>query len=262
MCPQPHQPHQPHPRLNTGGRAARLALAAAVTAACALILRWLSPGGLGSPGPETVTGGVSADLYRTVTDGVADVPHWAAFLGEAATEAGLVVLGLLLLWTGRRGLRRTDPRLVAGVLLTGAATVAAYGLSESLKLVVDQERPCRAVPGADALAACPPPGDWSFPSNHATLAVALATGLVWLWPRAAAAVVTAGAATAALRVVIGVHYPHDVLAGAALGAAVTAAAMLVALPAVTSLVAARFPLRGRPPRQRPGSARRAGTGSS
>lgn len=227
-----------HIRQGRGAR--RLGGALAILAAGLLVLALLWPGGLGRADPLHVTSGVSAELYRTLTDAVAEAPEWAAVTLEGATEGGLVALGLLLLWLGRGGLRHNEPREVAGVLLTWSATAVAYAVSEALKLVADQERPCRAVPGAEALATCPPPGDWAFPSNHATLAAALATGLILLRPRLAVLALPLAVATAALRVVVGLHYPHDIVAGAVLGATVTSAALMAFLPLVSAVVAPRM----------------------
>lgn len=180
---------------------------------------WLAPGGArGSDGPVRVTAGLSARAYRAVNGHVADGPAWIGSALEVASEGTLVVLGLLLALAGWRALRRRDVPGPAGVAVAAIGTVVAYGLSEAVKLLVDEERPCRALPGVSAFAVCPEPGDWSFPSNHATLAVALAVGVTLLRPRLAfLALPVAGAATA-LRVLVGVHYPHDVLAGATLGA--------------------------------------------
>ncbi|HSX99979.1 MAG TPA: phosphatase PAP2 family protein, partial [Streptomyces sp.] len=69
-------------------------------------------------------------------------------------------------------------------MLIGLGTVAAYAVSEAVKLVVDEERPCLALrTGADLIAECPGAGDWSFPSNHATLAAGMAVGMAVLRPR-------------------------------------------------------------------------------
>ncbi|MEK8174643.1 phosphatase PAP2 family protein [Streptomyces sp. M19] len=67
----------------------------------------------------------------------------------------------------------------------------------------------------------PGANDWSFPSNHATIAAAATVALLVADRRLAAAVaVPAALLMAASRVWIGVHYPHDVAAGLLLGALV------------------------------------------
>lgn len=59
---------------------------------------------------------------------------------------------------------------------------------------------------------------WSFPSGHASNIAALAVALFLLWPRGAVLYAVAALLVMASRVIIGAHYPSDVLAGAALGA--------------------------------------------
>jgi undecaprenyl-diphosphatase len=134
---------------------------------------------------------------------------------EVASAAGLMLLAAAtLLAVAAAWFRRPVDR---SVLLAGILGVAlAYGLSESLKLVFVQPRPCAVwATGGE----CPPAGDWSLPSNHATLAfaavvvLAVATRSLWL---AGAALVVAFA-VAAGRVLQGVHYLHDVAVGALLG---------------------------------------------
>lgn len=217
--------------------ARRAALALALLAAAGGTLAWLAPGGLGTTAPVRVTDGPSATAYREVNDAVADVPGWLGTLCELASEGTLLALGALLAWVGASALRRGDARQVAGALLIGLGTVAGYAASEALKLAVDEERPCRALRGATALGECPASGDWSFPSNHATLAAGIAVGLAVLRPRLAAVALPLAAAAALLRVVVGVHYPHDVLAGAALGGAVAAAALIALLPSASRAAA-------------------------
>ncbi len=142
------------------------------------MLAWLSPGGLGRAGAVEVTDGVSVSGYRAVIGAAAGAPSWFGPALEAATEGTLVLLGVLLVLMGWMAMRRRDVRGVTGAVLTGFGTVAAYAVSEATKLVVDEERPCRALrTGIEAIADCPASGDWSFPSNHATLAAGLAVGL-------------------------------------------------------------------------------------
>src|SRR4029078_6397487 len=70
--------------------------------------------------------------------------------------------------------------------------------------------------------------DPSFPSDHATGAFALAFG-IWLYDRTIGALLLAVAALLSFaRVFVGTHYPGDVVAGAAIGIAVTAALYLAA----------------------------------
>lgn len=157
------------------------------------------------------------ELYRDVTSLARRTPDWLHALAEYGTDAGLVLLAALFAAAWWAAPRRAP--VVAGA----AGTVAAYGLSELVKTWVERERPCRAVRGAaEPLADCPPPGDWSFPSNHATIAGAAAVALALAWPRISAWVLPFGVLLAASRVFVGVHYPLDVAAGLALGAAVAA----------------------------------------
>ncbi|MEV6575673.1 phosphatase PAP2 family protein [Streptomyces sp. NPDC051577] len=169
---------------------------------------------------------------------MATEPSWAGTALEAAGEGTLLFLGLLLAWVGWTALRRRDVSGLAGVAVTAAGTVVAYGLSEAIKLLVDEERPCRALPGVAALAPCPEPGDWSFPSNHATLAIALAVGVTLARPRLATLVLPVAGAAALLRVLVGVHYPHDVLAATVLGATAVVTVRLLVQPIAVRAVSA------------------------
>lgn len=126
------------------------------------------------------------------------------------TDAVLVVFVLMFAWLVLK--------LRLRAFLAGAGVVVAYAVSEVVKLVVQEERPCRTAP---SLAECPAPGDWSFPSNHSVIAGASAMA-IWALHRALGWVAAVCAvAAAASRVVVGVHYVHDVLAGLALGALVS-----------------------------------------
>jgi membrane-associated phospholipid phosphatase len=92
-------------------------------------------------------------------------------------------------------------------------------LNTALKLVVRRERP--AVDGLEALIEAP--RSKSFPSAHASTSFAAAGRYARLVPALSAPLHAAAAAMAASRVWLGVHYPFDVLAGAALGTAVARA---------------------------------------
>jgi len=62
-------------------------------------------------------------------------------------------------------------------------------------------------------------GNASFPSGHATTAGAFMVAFWLIFPRLRPLVVVVGLAVALSRIVVGAHYPSDVLAGLALGTA-------------------------------------------
>ena len=80
--------------------------------------------------------------------------------------------------------------------------------------------------------------DFSFPSDHAVMAGAVAVGLVFVSRRLAALAAVAALAMAFARVYIAAHYPADVAVGLALGAAVAVAVYLAAHRLIASAVAA------------------------
>jgi undecaprenyl-diphosphatase len=107
---------------------------------------------------------------------------------------------------------------VAHMAVTGAAGVVLY---KWLKARTSRPRPYQAQAairlGADPL------DRFSFPSGHTLHAVSFSILMVAYYPQLAWLVVPFALAVAASRLVLGLHYPTDVLAGAALGAAVALA---------------------------------------
>lgn len=170
---------------------------------------------------------ISIDGYRTITGFAHSTPAWLQDALETATSAVIVLLGLLMLvnlWRVRHNGRRDLALAVAAP----AVTALAYGTSETLKSFLGQERPCRAVPNAlPSLADCPDVGDWSFPSNHSTIAAAAAVALLIAWRAATVPAVLLALFEGFTRIFIGVHYPHDVLGGFLLGGVVAALCMLL-----------------------------------
>ena len=105
----------------------------------------------------------------------------------------------------------------ASWLRAGAAVLVSHGASVVLKRVVRRVRPEHA----SVLTQVGVPSRWSFPSSHATSTTTAALVLApLLGGRAWAALPPAMAWS---RLLLGVHYPSDVLAGTALGALVGAA---------------------------------------
>ena len=103
------------------------------------------------------------------------------------------------------------------VLLTASSVWTADLLALSVKAAVARPRPNTTIPEADPLIGA---GGWSFPSGHAATAFAGAVALTYLSRSGGPLFFLLAAAIAFSRVYVGVHYPGDVLAGAALGTAV------------------------------------------
>ncbi|WP_211840397.1 phosphatase PAP2 family protein [Saccharopolyspora hirsuta] len=134
------------------------------------------------------------------------------------SKFGLLLVGVLWLLAWWRARATGDARAVAVSLLGPVATAAAYAASELVKLVIRQDRPCRGLAEEMTVLPCPEVGDWSFPSNHATIAGAAAAGLVLAWRRLLPWVAAMAVLMAFSRVFVGVHFPHDVLVGLLFGA--------------------------------------------
>ncbi|MFD2793135.1 phosphatase PAP2 family protein [Promicromonospora vindobonensis] len=156
-------------------------------------------------------------LFDGVAGGTARSPL-AGFVGLVADKGLLLLVAITACLALYAWLR--DRSRFALLAAAGVGTLGAYSVSEVVKLVVTEERPCRVVDAATVLA-CPAPGDWSWPSNHSTIAGALAVACVLVAPRLWSAVVPLALAVAGARVAAGVHYVHDVASGLALGVLVT-----------------------------------------
>lgn len=111
--------------------------------------------------------------------------------------------------------------------------LGTLGVVVGLKNLVQRPRPYHTVPGVTSRSGRYQPDQdafdpYAFPSGHAALSFALATSLTLSDPKWYVAVPAYGWATAVAlsRVWLGVHYPTDILAGAAIGAG---AAVLVYL---------------------------------
>ena len=115
---------------------------------------------------------------------------------------------------------------------TGAALVG-LALAQVIGHAVLRARPYDAMTGVHVLVARTT--DFSFPSDHATAAGAVAVGLFLANRRWGIIACVAAVLMAFARVYVGAHYPGNVLAGLALGGMVAAAGSLLVTPLLTRL---------------------------
>lgn len=148
--------------------------------------------------------------------------RWLRTRGHApATERAMRAIGAAGEWgavwagLGVAGAALDSPR--RGRWLRAAAVgPAAVGVNYAIKLAARRPRP--RLRGLPALAAAP--SALSFPSAHATSSLAAATAFGRVEPRTRVAGYGLAALICVGRPYLGMHYPSDVLAGAALGLAV------------------------------------------
>ncbi|GGZ65104.1 phosphatase PAP2 family protein [Streptomyces subrutilus] len=186
---------------------------------------------------------VDGDLYVWTTDLARRAPAPLDGLVSGWSTYGLALFAVLMLAAWWRARAAADPARTAMALAAPLVVSAAFLVDTGIKSVFREQRPCQTLHTL-TLEACPPLGDWSLPSNHAAVAAAAATALWAVDRRIAALAVPAALLMAASRVWVGAHYPHDVLLGLAVGAAVSwplIRAARRATPAVGRL--ARTPLR-------------------
>ena len=122
-----------------------------------------------------------------------------------------MVLAAALWATGNRQARRAAWRGLGSV---AAASTAANVIGKGL---AGGRRPYADLPVPSRLRRVPRSS--SFPSGHAANAAAFATGAAIEMPSLAGPGIALASAVGASRVATGVHYPSDVLAGTAIGAA-------------------------------------------
>jgi membrane-associated phospholipid phosphatase len=141
------------------------------------------------------------------------------FMKAYALWGGLVLLALMAIlawfWARRQG--RLKGVVIA--VLAGVSALISLGVNHFVSQAVARRRPCH-VPTlhVHSLLACA--SDYSFPSDHAVIAGALAMGLLLFDVRWGILATLLALLLAFSRVYVGVHYPGDVVAGLLMGAAI------------------------------------------
>ena len=139
-------------------------------------------------------------------------PRWIRVWMLCATRGGdgwlWYAMGFILLVFGG------EERLAA---IGSAALAAGLGIALFLRLkkATGRKRPCAIEP--HCWATLLPPDQFSFPSGHTITAFSVAVSLSLFYPELAPGLLFCALSVAASRVLLGMHFLSDVLAGAAIG---------------------------------------------
>ncbi|MBC7757899.1 MAG: phosphatase PAP2 family protein [Phormidesmis sp. FL-bin-119] len=117
------------------------------------------------------------------------------------------------------GIVKHDENLKIKAYEAGISLIGAEGAAYVLKKIVKRDRPFVSYP--DIIIPKVDESDYSFPSGHTALAFSMATSLSLSFPKWYVIVpsfVYAGTVSYS-RLYLGVHYPSDILGGAAVGIA-------------------------------------------
>ena len=155
--------------------------------------------------------------FRVINDFAKD-SHWLHGFMRGFTGYGIILFGLVLVVGYLIARYREDIAGVAGVFWGGIGAVVALGLNQLISHTVAEPRPFRVLP--HVLVLTHRSTDFAFTSDHAVVAGAIATALLFVDRRLGIFTWCAAIVFAFSRVYTGVHYPHDVVAGLGLGTAV------------------------------------------
>ncbi len=126
---------------------------------------------------------------------------------------------------------------IAALLLIPLLVCSDQFSSTLVKHVVERPRPChevngeRVVPGVRLLVPCG--SGYSFPSSHAVNSFAIAAFIGYYFRRWRPWLYVFASGVALSRVVVGVHFPSDIAAGAIIGAII--AYLLIGVVALTPI---------------------------
>jgi undecaprenyl-diphosphatase len=125
-------------------------------------------------------------------------------------------LGAMLLLFG-------GPMRFSAVGAAGAAAIAGIFVFKVLKMLSQRPRPCQFEPHCWSKVL--PPDRFSFPSGHTMTAFSIALVVSYFYPSLEGPLFFLALSIAVSRIVLGMHFLSDVLAGAVLGVALGCASI-------------------------------------
>jgi undecaprenyl-diphosphatase len=141
-----------------------------------------------------------------------EAPRWVRLYVLSATRGGdgwlWYAMGLAILLLG--GKTRFEALGAAG--LSSALSVLLFS---RLKRLTGRRRPCQIAP--HCWATLLPPDQFSFPSGHTMTAFAVAIPLSLFYPTLGIGLLFCALSIATSRIVLGMHFLSDVVAGALIG---------------------------------------------
>ncbi|MDX3431964.1 MULTISPECIES: phosphatase PAP2 family protein [unclassified Streptomyces] len=159
------------------------------------------------------------------------------FVGEFGIMFGMVLAVLWCWWSvRRRGTTEDSVTAVAGLVWAPLAAGIALLINIPIRGFVERPRPFFDHKGLEVLVAGKT--DFSFVSDHATMAMAIAVGLFVANRKFGLVAIGLALLEGFCRVYMGVHYPTDVVGGFALGTAVALLLAPLAMMLLTPLVGA------------------------
>jgi undecaprenyl-diphosphatase len=141
-------------------------------------------------------------------------PHWMRLWMMAATRGGD---GCLWYAMGAGIAVGGGPERFPALAAAVTAVSVGIALFLVLKRACGRKRPCAVAP--HCWATLLPPDHFSFPSGHTITAFAVAVSLGVFYPGILPGLLFCAASVALSRILLGMHFLSDVVAGAALGTA-------------------------------------------
>ena len=142
-------------------------------------------------------------------------PNWVRIWMLAATRLGdgwlWWAMGLVVLIAGGE---QRFPAILATILSAGTGIL----MFRAIKKATGRSRPCALEP--HCWATLLPPDQFSFPSGHTMTAFSVSVSLASFYPELALGLLFCAISVAASRIILGMHFLSDVLAGAAVGSLV------------------------------------------